>query len=55
MEGDILLSKGSEGNLSLVELCGRGGRWQSACDTDWTAEDTATVCQQAGFSRLGTC
>lgn len=59
VERDVLLNKGPSSNVnnnrshSLVEACGSQERWESACDTEWTREDAATICRQAGFHQLG--
>ena len=52
-DGDVELIRGARGDgYSLVEMCG-SGRWQSVCDSDWTAEDTALICLEAGHGRNG--
>ena len=48
-----MLSEGaSTDSYSLVELCTRG-RWESMCDHEWTTEDLAIVCHEAGYASHG--
>ncbi|CAI8019496.1 hypothetical protein GBAR_LOCUS11718 [Geodia barretti] len=56
-EGGILLNSGpsipgdKENTSGLVELCNSRGKWESVCDTEWSLNDAATICRQAGFHR----
>ena len=58
-EGDILLNSGpsipgdKENTSGLVEMCNSRGKWESVCDTEWSLNDAATICRQAGFHRPG--
>lgn len=53
-EGSVELNRGYNNNsFGLVEMC-KTGKWMSVCDTEWTEEDAATICQQVGQARKGT-
>ena len=53
VEGSIELNKGVRNDsYNLVEIC-NSGKWTSVCDSEWSLEDVATICSQAGYARRG--
>ena len=52
-DGSIELHEGAiADSYSLVEAC-NSGKWVSVCDSEWTLEDLAVICHQAGYTRYG--
>ena len=52
-EGSIRIANGSILNEGRVEVC-VNGVWGSVCDDGWDKTDAYVICQQLGFSELGT-
>ena len=51
--GEIRLVGGYSPEEGRVEVC-IGGDWGTVCDDYWSTEDANIVCNQLGFSNLGT-
>ena len=51
-DGAIRLADGPNANEGRVEICYQNV-WGAVYDEDWTGNDTAVVCSQLGFGRLG--
>ena len=52
-EGAVRISDGLIENEGRLEVC-VNGVWSSVCDAGWDKTDAHVVCQQLGFSELGT-
>ena len=52
-EGAVRIADGLIENEGRLEVCVKGV-WGSVCDAGWDKTDAHVVCQQLGFSELGT-